>query len=127
MGCERRALVGQERHDADRGFLRSDGCPAIRAGAGRRAAAAQGIQRGSLAASRQARRGSITGWRCADGAFLRAADSGAASGVSSMTIDAARHRRHGLNACTWALLLAVSKDLLFESGRMVLQRVAEEN
>lgn len=71
------------------------GSPAISTGAKLRGAAAGGIQ------------------LRLDGAAPRRSPLSA----SSMNVRAAKHCRHSLNSCTWALLLAASKDVVVGMGR----------
>lgn len=116
MDCERRALVGLERRDAGRGFLGSGRAPGDSAGAKLRAAAAGGIQRRSFGAAWQVCGAGQTGRRCAERTPSRAAEPESPFTASSMKVCAAKHCRHSLNACTWALLLAASKDVVVGMG-----------
>ncbi len=93
------------------------GCPMTSAEAKPRAAAAGGTQRGSIGAARQACGAREAGRRCMATAPSRIASRGAPPSASSMNVRAAKHCRHSLNACTWALLLAASKDVVVGMGR----------
>lgn len=97
------------------------GSPAVSAGAKLRAAAAGKIQRRSVGVARQAirvRRSLVSGAgrQCAKALFFRTASMRSPSSVSSMKVCAAKHCRHSLNACTRALLLTASKDVVVGMG-----------